>query len=68
MGDSSDKMKNLVKKWRTKYELHNHPNLLSIHNVSIIESMKIFIPYTDIILLMDKPIQPLTRHKKVIMK
>ncbi|CAD8156872.1 unnamed protein product [Paramecium pentaurelia] len=68
MGDSSDKMKNLVKKWRTKYELHNHPNLLSIHNVSIIESMKIFIPYTDIILLIDKPIQPLTRHKKVIMK
>ncbi|CAD8153678.1 unnamed protein product [Paramecium octaurelia] len=68
MGDSSDKMKNLVKKWRTKYELHNHPNLLSIHNVSIIESMKIFIPYTDIILLMDKPLQPLTRHKKVIMK
>ena len=68
MGDSSEKMKNLAKKWRTKYELHNHPNLLSIHNVSIVESIKIFIPYTDIILLIDKPLQPLTRHKKVIMK
>ncbi|CAK62322.1 unnamed protein product (macronuclear) [Paramecium tetraurelia] len=68
MGDSSDKMKNLVKKWRMKYQQHNHPNLLSIHNVSILDSMKLFIPYTDIILLIDKPLQPLTRHKKVIMK
>ncbi|CAD8109354.1 unnamed protein product [Paramecium primaurelia] len=66
--DSQNKLREFVKKWRTKYEQHNHPNLLSIHNISIIESMKVFIPYTEIILLMDKPLEPLSRHKKVIMK
>ncbi|CAD8155750.1 unnamed protein product [Paramecium octaurelia] len=66
--DSQNKLKEFVKKWRTKYEQHNHPNLLSIHNISIIESMKVFIPYTEIILLIDKPVEPLSRHKKVIMK
>ncbi|CAD8062436.1 unnamed protein product [Paramecium sonneborni] len=65
---SSNKLKDFVKKWRTKNEYHNHPNLLAIHNISIIESMKVFIPYTEIILLIDRPIEPLTRHKKVIMK
>ncbi|CAD8069122.1 unnamed protein product [Paramecium sonneborni] len=65
---SQNKLRDFVKKWRIKNEQHNHPNLLSIHNISIIESMKVFIPFTEIILLIDKPVEPLSRHKKVIMK
>lgn len=65
---SQNKMKGHVIEWKTKFEQHNHPNLLTIHSISIVESMKIFVPFTEITILLDKPLEPLTRHKKVIMK
>lgn len=63
-----NKMAETAAQWKDKHAVHNHPNLLAIHSISIQNVNQVFVPCTEITLFLDFPIEPLSRHKKIVNK